>query len=651
MTKIENIDIESKDIKSEQIEKLKKIFPEIVADGKIDFEQLKATLGEEIEDSKERFGLTWAGKSKCFKIIQDPSSGTLRPFRNKSINFDTTSNIFIEGDNLEVLKLLQKSYYEKIKVIFIDPPYNTGSDFVYPDNYGQQLEEYLKITGQVDSEGNKLTTNTDANGRYHSNWLNMIYPRLFLARNLLKEDGIIFINIDEHEHHNLQHILNEIFGEQNNLGTIIWDKKNPKGDAKGVAYQHESILVYAKDKDAFLLKNQFVRNKKNASNMLKKAKELFDKVGKGYLLTDVNKDFAKWVRENKELSGGESAYNKIDQEGNVYRGVSMAWPNKKKAPADYFIPLIHPVTNKECPVPERGWRNPPSTMNELITKNLILFGEDESKQPERKYLLKENMQENVPSVIPFAGSDDVLLKKLNIPFENPKPVSFIKSLLSCCLKDKEIVLDFFAGSGTTAHAVLDLNVEENTNRKFISIQLPELIDETSEAYKAGFRNIADLSIERIKKSIDLIKKESESEQNKLDLGFREFKLDRSNFKKWDNQTQELQTSLNEHVEQIKSNANPEDVLYEVLIKDGFELTTKINKVQVKGKDIYSIENNLLLICLDEKLDLDLFKEMKKLNPHLVIVLDKGFKDNDQLKTNAVQTLGKNSDEEYILRSI
>ena len=272
-------------------------------------------------------------------------------------------------------------------MIYIDPPYNTGKDFVYKDNFKDNLKNYLEITGQIGEEGQRLSTNSETSGRYHSDWLNMMYPRLKLARNLLIDDGIIVINMDENEIINLQKLCDEIFGENNNLGTIIWDKRNPKGDSKGIAYQHEYILFYAKNREYFLSECPMLRPKKNAELILKKAKQIFMKINSTYNLEQANKEFSQWVNSQVNFSGGEKAYNKLDENGEVYRPVSMAWPNKSKAPDEYFIPLIHPITKKECPVPERGWRNPKITMENLLDKGLILFGKDETTQPTRKYLL------------------------------------------------------------------------------------------------------------------------------------------------------------------------------------------------------------------------------------------------------------------------
>ena len=358
-----------------------------------------------------------------------------------------------------------------------------------------------------DEDENRLFKNTDSNGRFHSDWCSMIYSRLLLARNLLSDTGVIVINMDENEITNLQKICAEVFGASNDLGTIIWDKRNPKGDAQGVSYQHEYILVYAKNKYTFTSQCKMQRPKKNAAAILKKASQLFSKLSTSYTLSDINRDFSTWMRTQTDFSGGEKAYNRIDENGDVYRPVSMAWPNKKKAPDDYFIPLIHPVTGKECPIPERGWRNPSSTMQKMLESGLILFGKDETTIPNSKYLLKENMYENIPSMLYYGGSDTDLLSQLGIPFDTPKVVDICAEHIKSFSSNGDVILDFFSGSATTAHAVMQLNAEDGGHRKFIMVQLPEKCDEASEAYKAGYKNICEIGKERIRRAGEKIKSE------------------------------------------------------------------------------------------------------------------------------------------------
>jgi adenine-specific DNA-methyltransferase len=637
----------SADIMQLNLETLKSLFPTIVKEGKIDVTELQALLGEELENDEEYYRFTWAGKSQARQEANKPSTGTLRPAKEESKDWDTTGNIFIEGDNLEVLKLMQKSYANKIKMIYIDPPYNTGKDFVYKDNYADNLGNYLSITGQTNEEGKKLSTNTESDGRYHSNWLNMMYPRLKLARNLLSEDGIILVNMDEHEIVNLTKILEEIFGENNDIGTIIWDKRNPKGDARGVAYQHEYILTFAKNKDTFLLNHPLLRPKKNAQTILDKGTELFLKNKKNLNIDELNKEFLAWLNAQIGIGIGEKAYNKIDEEGRVYQSVSMAWPNKKKAPEDYFVPLVHPVTKKQCPVPPRGWRNPSSTMQKLLDENLIIFGLDENTQPRRKYFLLDNMNENLSSLLYYGGSDTDLLEKLDIPFDTPKVVNIYKEHINSFTDNRAIILDFFAGSGTSAHATMQLNSEDGGNRKFICVQLPEVTPAESEARKAGYETIADIAKERIRRAGEKIKSEMKEdlftkEGKSLDIGFRDFKLDSSNIKAWDGDVKKFQENLLSASENIKEDRTEEDVLYEVLLKSGLDLAQPIEEKVIAGKKVFNIGVGALFICLADDLTTDVAEGIGKWKQELepatcrVIFKDTGFTDVE--KTNSIQIL-------------
>ncbi len=663
--------LESMDVAEEKRQQLKQLFPEVFVEDKVDFDALQRVLGNMVDADKERFGLNWPGKSDCMTVIQAPSVATLKPCRDESENFDETENLFIEGDNLEVLKLLQKSYFGKVKMIYIDPPYNTDGDFIYPDKYAENLKTYLAYTEQSDAEGIKFSTTSESEGRYHSKWLSMIFPRIFLAKNLLREDGILVSHIDEHEAVNLQLVLDDVFGPENNLGPIVWDKKNPKGDATKIATQHETILVYAKNVEYFRDKHPLKRSKNNAERMIAKARGCFEKLNteclpenleaisrefdlpidlanfkKTFSLNDAVSEYRSWLSK-QDVSGGEAAYKHIDSNGQVFRTVSMAWPNKKKAPDEYFIPLVHPVTGKPCPVPDRGWRNPPKTMEGLLKKNLIIFGEDETKQPERKYLLEENMDENIPSVLPFGGSDDALLKAMGIPFDNPKPVGFSKSLLNYFLGGEGIVIDFFAGSGTVAHACFELNNSNNSQANFILVQLPELLSPDKDDQKVAYKfciensfppNIAEISKERVRRAGKRISESKDSQE--IDLGFKVLKLDRSNFKVWDGKAEAFDENgdqLEMHVDHVSKEASAEDILYELLLKAGFELTTRIEKHTMAGKEVFAIAEGALLICLEKEVTEDLIDALAEADPIQVICLDEAFQGNDQLKTNAVQT--------------
>lgn len=648
---IEKVNSESLDIVKENVLKLKEIFPEVFCEDKIDFKKLEEVLGEYTDDSDERYRFEWYGKSKAIKIAQTPSRGTLRPCKEESKNWDSTENLYIEGDNLEVLKLLQKSYQGKVKMIYIDPPYNTGNDFVYSDDYSDNLENYLRITGQKDDDGNKISSNSEGGGRYHTNWLNMMYPRLRLAKNLLTDDGVILVHIDEHEFSNCTMILEEIFGENNDLGDIIWDKRNPKGDSKGIACQHEYIKLFCKIKEKFLCENVVQRPKKNAKFILDKAKLIFSREKS---LDEVNNQFKIWINAQKNFSGGEKAYNSIDVNGDVYQAVSMAWPNKKKAPDDYFIPLIHPVTKKQCPIPEKGWRNPPETMKKLLDKNMIIFGKDETSQPRRKYLLKDNIYENLPSIIYNGSSDEKFLKEIGIPFDTPKVMESSKELLNVFLKKNDIVLDFFSGSSTTAHAIIKSNFEEGRKNKFIMVQLPEECDEKSEAFKAGYKNICEIGKERIRRAGDKIVEENKDKNGieDLDIGFKVFKLDTSNIKPWNPDYDNIEITLEDSIDNFVTDRTQKDIVYEIMLKYGIDLTYPVEIKEVDDKKIFSIGFGALLVCLDEDITLEAVNEIVKLKEELnpetcrVVFKDNGFK-SDSVKTNAVEILKRNNIQEIM----
>lgn len=571
----------------ESISQLQKLFPEAFSEGKIDFEVLKQLLGGEVDDSDERFGLNWHGKKRARQIALTPSTGTLRPCPEESVDWDTTQNLMIEGDNLEVLKLLQKSYAGKVKMIYIDPPYNTGKDFVYPDNFQDSIANYKVITGQMDDEGLRVSTNTETSGRYHTDWLNMMYPRLKLARNLLRDDGVIIVHIDENEYVRLESILSDIFGEDNNLGTIVWDKRNPKGDATGVSQQHEYVSVYCKSKDRFIQIDSLKRPKENAERIISKANGLISE-NNGVVDDLVRRKFKKWI-SNQPFSEGEKAYCNIDSNGVVYRPVSMAWPNKKQAPKDYFKPLLHPITGLPCPVPERGWRNPPLTMERLIKDGMVIFGKDETTQPTRKYLLHENMYENVPSLMYYAGSDDALLSLMNIPFDTPKSVDVSKRLITTCGGKDELIMDFFAGSGTTGHAVMQQNAEDDGHRRYILVQLPEPVDNKQ------YSTIAGVTKERLRRAGQKIKSENPDWQG--DTGFRVFKLDSSNIRPWQADPDNLELMLDAHVSSVIDGRSEADLETELMLRRGVMLSESLQTREVAGLQLRCAGNGILFSCL------------------------------------------------------
>ncbi len=621
-------ELTSLNIAENQLQKLKEIFPEAFTEGnKVDWDKLRLTLGENIDTGKERFGMNWPGKADCFKTIQQPSIATLVPDREESINFDTTENLFIEGDNLEVLKLLQKSYLGKVKMIYIDPPYNTGNEFLYPDNYSENLNTYLEYSGQIDGEGRKFSTNAETDGRFHSKWLNMMYPRLFLAKNLLKEDGVIFISIDDHEVHNLKSLSNEIFGEENFVTQLVWQKRYTRSNNTDTFTSViEHILVYGKNNfKPFLLK----RN--------------------------------------------EEADNRYTNPDNDPRGPWKAMPFFSQAtPAqrpNLAYGIENPSTNEIIYPIEKAWRSTKEVFEDYKLNNQVWWGKDgKSKQPSIKKFLSEAREGMTPINLwdhKFAGNTDDANKEIKDLFETkvfdtPKPTTLLKRMLELSTDLNDIVLDFFAGSATTAAAVLDLNKEDVIGkRKFISVQLPEPTDEKTDAFKAGYKTIAEISKERIRRVIkknnneqaEKEKKEKdtlfgnqqlENNNQQLDLGFKVFKLQKSNFKIWDaniaKEPEYIQQALFEHIDHISPEAAQEAILYELLLKSGFPLATPIETITFADKNVYSIADGELLICLEKELTNEVITAMAEKQPSRVICLDEGFQDNDQLKTNAVKIM-------------
>ena len=602
----EKFDLHSKDIAEDKQQELTRLFPEVRTEGgKVDFERLKLALGETVDVGKERYGMNWPGKADCFKAIQSPSLGTLRPCPEESVNFDTTENVVIEGDNLEVLKLLQKSYLGKVKMIYIDPPYNTGNDFIYPDNYTESLQTYLEYTRQVDAEGRKFGTNTDTDGRFHSKWLNMMYPRLYLARNLLRDDGVIFISIDDQEVRNLRSVCDEIFGEENFIANVVWQKKYTRSnDAKYFSDNHDHILVFARNKD-FLTLNLQGRTEEQTS-----------------------------------------AYSNPD---NHPKGAWKSTPLHAKSGSVEGFRYTFKNGITWSPPPGTYPRFAAATLAAMDDGNEIWFGTDGRATPSRKTFLAEAKSGVTPLTIWLYGEvghnheANSELKLLNLAgiFENPKPSRLIRRMLelSTSPSDGNLVLDFFAGSGTTAHAVLDLNKQDGGNRKFILVQLPEPTD------RKDFPTIADITKERVRR---VIKKLNDEDKGKLDLdgsqkqdrGFRVFKLAQSNFKPWNaevaHEVGALVKQLDLHVEHIQEGRTDEDIFYELLLKSGFTLTTPVEKLNLAGKTVHSVANGAMFICVDHKIILDAIRAMAEKKPERVVCLDAGFAGNDQLKANAVQ---------------
>lgn len=668
-----------------KLKQLKELFPEVFSEGKIDWEKLKATLGEDITFSNERYVLNWAGKSDAFKVLQSPSTKTLIPAVEESVNFNETENIFIEGENLEVLKVLQKSYFGKIKMIYIDPPYNTGNDsFIYPDKFSETKEEYQKRVGDKDEDGyltkdGMFRKNSKENGQYHSNWLNMMMPRLFLAKNLLREDGVIFVSIDDNEVHNLRLLMNEIFGEENFVAIFPWRKRTAKSDVPfGISQDFEWILSFSKG--AF-----------NAGMDIKRKYYFTDDFpDEGWRLSDLTTQRSEEERPNCAFL----MTNPKDQKSYKHNP-KRVWGVSKNTFENYYSKgkIVFPGDYSFLNITIPAFRVFEREDREKAKKK---YGSEDAKKAVSTFLPKEiGMSED--------GNKDMIELFGQKIFSFPKPVSLLRFLLNSINETDYLVLDFFSGSGTIAHSIMDLNKEDGGNRKYICVQLPELCDMNSEAYKAGYKTIADIAKERIRRVIGKINEEKaalgketatlmekvaelqqqieelkKKENPKLfaegkqspeieklikqqettrdkaneniekmdkidqcDKGFKVLKLNESNFKQWHQiegknakgiaeRVEALEEQMKLFVDPVAENAVAENMVYELLLKSGKDLNSKIEKLE----SFYKINDNELVLMLDEATR-EIVEEVIKTKPLKVVALDKLFKGNDQLKTNTL----------------
>ena len=614
---------ESKDMVQDNVSKLKEIFPEIVIEDKIDFDKLKLILGNNIDENPEKYNFTWPGKTQAIKESQKTSSGTLRPCKEESKNWDSTENLYIEGDNLEVLKLLQKSYYGKIKCIYIDPPYNTGNDFIYSDNYKDNLENYLKLTGQIVEEGEresigiKLSTNTETAGRYHSNWLNMMYPRLKLARNLLTEDGLIFISIDDNEQDNLKKLCDEIFGEENFIENYIWENTfRPDNSSKINRKNSEFVLCYAKFK--------------------KNIKQLIG----GKSLSDGLPSLTKNSMKKTTLHFNPNVVKTYLEDGIYYKGDKGSYYLEDDVEVKDNIIINEFSLTGRVIWGQEYLDDQISKGTEIIIKNESFVPYTKKSEPTIQSPNKIIPKDKVGDVLKANAERDALFE--DKIFDYPKPTSLIKYLLSY-IDDKDYyVLDFFSGSATSADSVLRLNLEDGGTRKFIMVQIPEQSDENSKAFKEGYETICEIGKERIKRAGDQIIKESNNDN--LDIGFKVFKLDSSNLEKWDPDYNNIQQSLT--VDQIKKDRTNEDLIYEVMLKYGINLTYPIEQ----ENNIYSIGFGALVICLEDNITKDIVDEILNFtndsSTSRVVFKDSGFK-SDANKTNIKEILKTNHIDEFI----
>lgn len=636
--KIEKINGESLDIVKENVKKLKEIFPEVFCEDKIDFKRLEEVLGEYTDNSDERYRFEWHGKSKAIKLSQIPSKGTLRPCKEESKNWNTTENLYIEGDNLEVLKLLQKSYQGKIKMIYIDPPYNTGNDFVYPDDYKESLKNYFNITGQKDEEGNRISTNSETSGSYHTKWLNMMYPRLRLAKNFLKQDGVIFISIDEIEYSKLRQICDEIFGESNHIADFVWQNKKGGGnDAKYVAVEHEYIIMYAK--------NEIELN------------ELFEPYKAEYLNRYKEKDLiGRFYWDTFKRKSGKQYYPIKCPDGSVLQyddyGNPISWlRSEERFYSDIKDGDVRIISNNKG-----GWS--------VQFKQRLPKG----KKP-RSIFMEESVWTNNGTT--SVGNQELLdIFGVNL-FDNAKPSNLLKKLIGFNMKNDDIALDFFSGSGTLAQSIMQYNIEQGTKCKCILIQMQENLKNKKKSSSENSKKIIDNAInflkqqnkefflteigkERIRRAGDKIVEENKDKEgiDDLDIGFKVFKLDKSNIKPWNPDYDNLEMTLEDSVDNFVPDRTEEDILYEIMLKYGIDLTYPVDVKEICGKKLFSVGFGALIVCLDSDITLELVNEIIKykneLNPKTcrVVFRDNGFK-TDSVKTNAIETLHRNNIKEIM----
>ena len=558
----------SADVITENVERLKELFPEAVTEGSIDFEVLKQILGEKMEEREEKYGLNWHGKRLARQLALTPSTGTLRPCPEDSVDWDTTRNLMIEGDNLEVLKLLQKSYAGKVKLIYIDPPYNTGKDFVYPDDYRDNMRNYLELTGQTDGDNRKLSSNTEASGRFHTAWLNMMYPRLKLARNLLRQDGLICVSIDDGELPTLHLAMDEIFGEENFLATFIWKSRQNKDNrtVTGASIDHEYLICYG--------------NRIRGS-----------------------------ARDRSQYSNTDG-----DPRGDWTSGNMVGIATVGRRPNLHYD-LIDPRTEINYGCPDMGWRYDRNTMSRLISEDRILWPAKADGRPRRKSFLNELESQFTgfstvvgEGIFTKEGTSDVDDLFESRVFSFPKPLRLIQAVIEQGSQQGDIVLDFFAGSGTTGHATLSQNAVDSMDRRYICVQLPELLDPANREQKtaADFcdklgkpRNIAELTKERLRRAA--LKIRNENPVFAGDLGFRVFKLDASNVRAWEPNPDSLEDTLIESVDPIKPDRTEQDILYELLLKFGMDMCLPVETRSIAGKSVRSVGTGTLMVCLDKKI--------------------------------------------------
>ena len=620
----------------ENILKIKELFPNCIKEFKdsngelkfgIDFEMLKQELSDEIIESDEKYEFNWPGKKNAILISNSPTNKTLRPCKEESVNWDTTQNLYLEGDNLEILKILRSTYLNKIKIIYIDPPYNTGKDYIYKDNFKESVSEYLAATGQIDDEGNRLFQNKETNGRFHTDWLNMIYPRLKLARDLLSDDGVIFISMDEHEICNLQKLCDEIFGSENFICNFIWQKNSGNNNSKYISVKTEYILCFARQITR-LEGKCFFKKKKEGFNDIISLVTLLKESGLSPL--EVQSKLREFYVNSTNISNGTKQYKYVDDDYNIFLIDNLGNPsNKAFVNTEYIYELLNPKTGEICKSPKRGWLYKKKDMLKKIEEGKIFF---DSKVPRLKRFLVKSEYQNYSSLITNFGLGNKDIEKLFSKqqiFNHPKPVSLIETLIRSSDSKVGIVLDFFSGSATTAHAVMQLNAEDGGNRKFIMVQFPETCNEKSEAFKAGYKNICEIGKERIRRAGKKIIEETG--KTDLDIGFRVFKLDSSNMEDTYYLPQEYNLSLIKNkklYENIKKDRTQEDLLFQVMLQKDFPLSAQIKEEIIDDKRVFSVDGNNLICCFEDNLTEDLItKIISQKLPRIFVTRNNSIDDN------------------------